>query len=148
MSNNSFDVSNVPPWFSALQSLTTLYVILLPHCPVPRVSMIFFLSPMSICAATHASEYGDAWILNYLNGLILCVRMMESTQIQGELPVALFSLPSLETVWVLASAISHVQFPKVSFVNVIVFCFCFLFFSLKLCLICLVWRLVRLFNWL
>ncbi|KAF3440645.1 hypothetical protein FNV43_RR18929 [Rhamnella rubrinervis] len=48
MSNNSFDSSDVPSWFSTLQSLTTL--------------------------------------------------MMESTQIRGELPVALFSLPNLQTV--------------------------------------------------
>ncbi|XP_059652147.1 leucine-rich repeat receptor protein kinase HPCA1-like [Cornus florida] len=48
MSNNTFDISDVPPWFSTIQSLTTL--------------------------------------------------MMEQTQLQGELPIALFSLPQLQTV--------------------------------------------------
>ncbi|GMP68725.1 hypothetical protein CsSME_00028252 [Camellia sinensis var. sinensis] len=48
MSNNTFDVSYFPPWFSTLKSLTTL--------------------------------------------------MMESTQLQGSIPVTLFSLPQLQTV--------------------------------------------------
>ncbi|KAK9928622.1 hypothetical protein M0R45_025746 [Rubus argutus] len=48
LSNNSFDASDVPPWFSTLESLTTL--------------------------------------------------KMESTQLQGEIPAALFSLPNLQTV--------------------------------------------------
>ncbi|XP_024171436.1 leucine-rich repeat receptor protein kinase HPCA1 isoform X2 [Rosa chinensis] len=48
LSNNSFDVSDVPPWFSTLEYLTTL--------------------------------------------------MMEDTQLQGEIPAALFSLLNLQTV--------------------------------------------------
>ncbi|CAL5407199.1 unnamed protein product [Camellia sinensis] len=48
MSNNTFDVSYFPPWFSTLKSLTTL--------------------------------------------------MMESTQLQGPIPVTIFSLPQLQTV--------------------------------------------------
>ncbi|XP_058215919.1 leucine-rich repeat receptor protein kinase HPCA1-like isoform X2 [Rhododendron vialii] len=48
MSNNSFDASSAPPWFTSLQSLTTL--------------------------------------------------MMERTQLQGHIPVNLFSLPQLQTV--------------------------------------------------
>ncbi|KAL9249007.1 Leucine-rich repeat receptor protein kinase HPCA1-like protein [Drosera capensis] len=48
LSNNTFDVSDVPPWFSSLGSLTTL--------------------------------------------------MMEHTQVQGELPVTLFSFSNLQTV--------------------------------------------------
>ncbi|XP_051146447.1 leucine-rich repeat receptor protein kinase HPCA1-like isoform X2 [Andrographis paniculata] len=48
MSNNSFDPTDIPPWFSSLQSLTTL--------------------------------------------------VMEKTQLRGQLPVTLFSLPQLQTV--------------------------------------------------
>ncbi|KAK6119098.1 hypothetical protein DH2020_047141 [Rehmannia glutinosa] len=50
MSNNSFDATDIPPWFSSLQSLTSL--------------------------------------------------IMENTQIQGQLPVSLFSLFQLQTVLV------------------------------------------------
>ncbi|KAH7520882.1 hypothetical protein FEM48_Zijuj08G0192800 [Ziziphus jujuba var. spinosa] len=59
MSNNSFDVSDIPTWFSTLTSLTTLYVSL--------VIALFHL-------------------------------IMERTKLKGELPVDLFSLPSLQTV--------------------------------------------------
>uniref|UniRef100_A0A2N9HJQ1 non-specific serine/threonine protein kinase n=1 Tax=Fagus sylvatica TaxID=28930 RepID=A0A2N9HJQ1_FAGSY len=64
ISNNTFDVSDAPSWFSTLKSLTTLYSLPPPHlCLSPSLNVI-----------------------------------MENTQLQGEIPVALFSLTQLQTV--------------------------------------------------
>lgn len=89
MSNNTFDVSDVPDWFSTLQSLTTLYVSFLLHLWmfVCRCACVSRKRKRVKC-----SEWTD---LSTLYG-----RMMENTRLQGKVPQALFSFSNLQTVWV------------------------------------------------
>lgn len=79
LSNNSFRASTFPAWLTSIQSLTTLSLSL-------SLSLYMYLS-LSLSLQN--------WYL-----LQFYVRMMENTMLQGEIPVNLFNLPQLESVWV------------------------------------------------
>ena len=77
MSNNSFDPSEFPPWLPTLKSLTTMLVFL---------TVLFQLSTFTIFQ--HSSA----------NGFLLYDRLMEKTNLQGQIPVSLFTLVQLQEV--------------------------------------------------
>lgn len=88
MSNNTFNASNVPLWFSTLTSLTTLYashpfhVCLEFPCACYRLKFILFSFILKM--------FEWSWT----------ARVMENTALQGEVPAAIFGLPQLQTVLV------------------------------------------------
>lgn len=76
-SNNSFDATDIPPWFSSLPSLTTLYF---------SLSISFCREVFEMIAQT--------WYSNWT------CRIMDNTQIQGQLPISMFSISQLQTMLV------------------------------------------------
>jgi hypothetical protein len=94
MSNNSFDISDVPPWITSLQYLTTLYVSLTP----PPYSVFVCVNSIK----NLVKPKGGLKCVVFMNILTLYGRMMEHTQLEGPIPANLLSLPNLEIVWVSA----------------------------------------------
>lgn len=113
MSNNSFDATDFPSWLIALPSLTDLY------CSFSLINVQPFLVSnrwyfMSYCyfVATDAQTYNRLFVfpvhlssfctlyITAIHSFLLSTsyRMMERTQIEGEVPETLFSLPHLHQV--------------------------------------------------
>ncbi|KAG6778399.1 hypothetical protein POTOM_018261 [Populus tomentosa] len=87
MSNNSFDATDFPPWFSTLQSLTTfLYNIAVKSWQVSPASVIGLAYLLgSLCV--HARKAHNDQVHE----------VMEKTQLTGQIPSTFFSLSNLQT---------------------------------------------------
>ena len=84
MSNNQLTFSLIPSWISTLGSLSTLYE---PIFPFPSIYMCIYIYIYS-CVR-----------LQRKNGLLLD-RRMEGIQLEGPIPIFLFTPTLLQTVWV------------------------------------------------